>query len=514
MSLAGPVRYWASRAPLRPAISMDDRDVTWAELDRRTSRLAQSLRALGVAEGDRVAALVPNSIEFCETVIACFKLGAVFVPLNFRLAPLELAEILEHCGAETLVTTRAMLDPLLTRDDPAAGRIRRVLLAEALDGEHLFDDLVEAGSEEDPKADLELPPEHPAFLCYTSGTTGKPKGAVLSHRNVLAVCAERMTIDAWNHTDRAYVPYALGFTGGLVGVFMPMYVAGGAMVLDSECDAERTLQVFEERRITQFIAVGSILESITQAPSFATADLSSLRQVGTGGQAIAMSMLQAFAGRGIFVCQGYGLTEGGPVALALPGEWAEKKVGSAGLPTPQTEVRVVDPAGEDVPPGETGELLLRGPQVMERYWRDDAATEAAMGDGWLRTGDLVRQDEDGFVFVVDRIKNMLITGGVNVYPAEIERVLSGYPGLVELVVIAVPDEKWGEVPALVARVDPAATEQPTAEAIIEFCRERLARYKAPKYVRFITAPLPRSMANKVLRQDVVAESLVELGLNA
>ncbi|RDI16472.1 fatty-acyl-CoA synthase [Rhodococcus sp. AG1013] len=511
MNLAGPLRYWAQRDPERMAIAMGDRELTWAQLDDRTSRLAQGLRGLGVGLGDRVAALVPNCIEFCETVLACFKLGATFVPLNYRLAPAELAEIIDRSGTTTIVADRAMLDTLLEYDEQAVRRHRLIVTAAPRDGERLFEEVVAASAPEDPRAFFAG--DHPAFICYTSGTTGVPKGAVLSHRNVLAVCAERIAIDAWNSTDSTYFPYALAFTGGLIAMWMPLYSVGGQTVLDAEFDPVRTLEVFEERRITQFIAVGSILEALTQAATFESTDLSSLRMLGTGGQAISVAMLQAFGRRGLYVCQGYGLTESGGLCLALSGEMSEKKLGSTGIPTPQTTARVVGISGDDVAPGDVGELWLRGPQIMERYWEDPAATSDAVVDGWLRTGDLVRQDEEGYFYVVDRAKDMLISGGVNIYPAEIERVLAGYPGISELVVIAAPDEKWGEVPALIARRDKHAAQAPSADELIEYCRQHLARYKAPKYVLFQDDPLPRGLSNKILKSEVREQCLPMLGLS-
>ncbi|PTR44996.1 fatty-acyl-CoA synthase [Rhodococcus sp. OK611] len=509
MNLAGPLRYWAKRDPERMAIVMGDRELTWAQLDDRTSRLAQGLRGLGVGLGDRVATLVPNSVEFCETVLACFKLGAIFVPLNYRLAPAELAEIIDRSGTTTIVADRGMLDPLLEYEQ-SVGRLRCIVTTAPRQGESLFEEVVSASAPEDPLADFAG--DHPAFICYTSGTTGVPKGAVLSHRNVLAVCAERIAIDAWNSTDSTYFPYALAFTGGLIAMWMPLYSVGGQTVLEAEFDPELTLEVFERRRITQFIAVGSILEALTQATTFETTDLSSLRMLGTGGQAISVAMLQAFGRRGLHVCQGYGLTESGGLCLSLSGEMAEAKLGSTGIPTPQTTARVVDVSGEDVAPGEIGELWLRGPQIMERYWEDPTATSDAMVGDWLRTGDLVRQDDDGYFYVVDRAKDMLISGGVNIYPAEIERVLAGYPGISELVVIAAPDEKWGEVPALIARRDQHSGERPSADELIEYCRQHLARYKAPKYVLFQDDPLPRGLSNKILKSQVREQSLRLLGL--
>jgi fatty-acyl-CoA synthase len=496
MNLAGAVRYWAARDPDRMAFAMGARELTWRQLDERTSRLASGLQAAGVSTGDRVAALTPNCIEFCETVIACFKLGAIFVPLNYRLAPPELTDILHRSGARLLVAERDLLDHLLAFDPAVPGRITCVVVAGPRQGELDFSALIDGSDPADPGAIF--PPEHPAFICYTSGTTGLPKGAVLSHRNVLATALERAVCDGWTSIDTGFIPYAIAFTGGLVSMWMPLYVMGAGTVLEPAFDPEVALRIIAGRRVTAFIAVGSVLEALAAAPGFASADLSSLTTAATGGQAISPELIRKFARKGINLAQQYGITEGGGLNIVLPPREAMSRIGSAGLPTPQCQVRVARPDGAECDTGEVGELLLMGPQIMERYWEDPVSTAETLVGGWLHTGDLVRRDDEGYLYIVDRKKDMLISGGLNVYPAEIERVLADLPGLLEFAVIGVPDPRWGEVPAVIARAEPSLT----AADLIEFCAGRLARYKIPRQIILREDPLPRGMSNKVLKREL------------
>ena len=499
MNLAGAIRYWAARDPDRMAFALGDRELTWRQLDERTSRLARGLQTTGITTGDRVAALTPNCIEFCETVLACYKLGAIFVPLNYRLAPPELADIMHRSGVSLLIADRELLDRLLAHDPAWRSRITCVPLSSPGPVELSFEAIIAASEPSDPMATF--PPEHPAVICYTSGTTGLPKGAVLSHRNVLATAMERAVTDAWSSADTGFIPYAIAFTGGLVSMWMPLYVMGASTVLEPAFDAETALRIIADRRITAFIAVGSVLEALAASPGFAAADLSTLTTLATGGSVISTELIRNFARKGVNLAQQYGITEGGGLNIVLPAREAMSRIGSAGLPTPQCQVRVARPDGTDCEPEEVGELLLKGPQIMERYWEDPPATAETLVDGWLYTGDLVRRDADGYVYIVDRRKDMLISGGLNVYPAEIERVLAEMPGLLEWAVIGVPDVKWGEVAAVIARAEPGLA----PGDLIEFCQGRLARYKIPRQVVLRDEPLPRGMSNKVLKRELRAQ---------
>jgi fatty-acyl-CoA synthase len=362
-----------------------------------------------------------------------------------------------------------------------------------------YETLLAESAAVDPMADF--PPQHPAFICYTSGTTGLPKGAVLSHRNVMGTALERMTCDQWNADDVGYIPYAIAFTGGLVAMWMPLYVAGSIVVLDATFDAERTLQVIAERKVTAFIAVGSVLMAMAASPTFETADLTSVTTLATGGSPIPVELIRQYERKGLSLAQQYGLTEGGGLDLILSAAEALTRIGSAGQPTPQCRARVVRPDGNDCDIDEVGELILRGPQCMEEYWEDPAATADTVVDGWVRTGDLAAVDKDGYFRIVDRMKDMLISGGLNIYPAEIERVLAEFEALEELAVIGVPHPRWGEVPVVVGRA-----RGDTSEAeILDFCRERLGKYKVPKRAVLRAEPLPRGMSGKVLKRELREE---------
>ena len=505
MNLAGPIRYWSRRMGDRAVFVMDDRTVTWRELDERTSRLAQGLMSLGVRKGDRVALLTTNCIEFCETVLAVLKMGAILVPLNYRLAPSELDEIVQRSGTSLIVGYASLLGPLAELAGPKAAW-RGVVIrqtddapAARLEAAAEYEALIAESDPVDPMATF--PPEHPAFICYTSGTTGLPKGAVLSHRNVMGTALERITCDEWNSSDVGYIPYAIAFTGGLVSMWMPLYVAGSIVVLDASFEAERALSIIEQHKVTAFIAVGAVLMAMATSPAFEAADLSSLTTLATGGQPIPVELVRHYARKGLPLAQQYGLTEGGGLNLILPGDQAISRIGSTGLATPQCEARILDPDGKECAVGDVGELVIRGPQVMERYWDDPTTTAETIVDGWLHTGDLARVDADGYFEIVDRKKDMLISGGLNIYPAEIERVLAEVGALEEAAVIGVPDPRWGEVPVVVARPRAVTSEQ----EILDFCRDRLGRYKVPKRVILREAPLPRGMSGKVLKKELRAE---------
>jgi fatty-acyl-CoA synthase len=493
VNLADIIRYWVKREPDRVTFFLPEREVTWAEFDERTSRLAQGLVGLGVNPGDRVALLTPNRIEFCETVLAALKCGAITVPLNFRLAPGEVREIIDRAGCTLLVVEDVLLSALTDAKEPHPPA---VTIGQAIHHALSFEELIACSENVDPRVDVV--PEHPAFICFTSGTTGFPKGVVLSHRNVMAAAMERMVCDNWGARDIGFLPYAIAFSGGLVGMWMPLYVSGAQTVLEPSFDPERALDLIEKLQITAFIAVASVWESIVASPRFETSDLSSLTTAGTGGMYVSDSLIRSLDRKGVQLAQGYGLTEGGGIDLILPAEQALSRIGFAGLPTPQTRARIVADDGRECGPDEVGELLLQGPQLMEHYWDDAVATAEAVVDGWLHTGDLALTDEEGYIKIVDRKKDMLISGGINVYPAEIERVLAEVPDLTEVTVIGVPDQKWGEVPAVIARRQ--TTIGP--DDVISLCRQRLASYKVPKHVIFRDEPLPRGMSGKVMKREL------------
>jgi fatty-acyl-CoA synthase len=339
--------------------------------------------------------------------------------------------------------------------------------------------------------------DDPAFLCYTSGTTGDPKGAVLTHGAWNAASQGWAQAIQLGVEDRVYLPFPLAFTGGLA-VLLFTYWAGARLVLDSSFDAGRTIELFEQERLTALLAVPVIIRQLVDHPRFDGADLSSWRIACSGGAAVPPSLIAAVQARGVPMLQGYSLTESSgaadhpPRPRRPPGSSAPQASRS-----PTARWVVVDQSGAACPPGVVGEISVRGPQVMVGYWGDPDATAAALPDGWLRTGDLGHLDEEGYLFVVDRAKDMLISGGLNVYPAEIERVLAPLPGMVEVAVIGVDDPRWGEAPAVIAVTTGSTVDGP---GVLGACRAVLADYKLPRYLVLRDEPLPRNMSGKVLKR--------------
>jgi fatty-acyl-CoA synthase len=503
VNLGNVVRFWSGWNPAGVAVVVGDLEVTWRQLDERTSQVASGLAGLGLRKGDRVGILSGNCLEYLETAIAGYKLGTILVPLNVRLTPPELRYIMEHAGCRAVIASgelAGLATAALDRSEQAQPPIRIGL---STGFGHEFDDLRQRDAV-DPDADVGA--DDTAYICYTSGTTGTPKGAMLSHGNLLALAQHRIVIDELNSASRVYLPFPLSFTGGLVSMWAPTYVAGSTFVLDTVMEPERAMQAIQRHRITSFSAVPVIWQLIVQHPRFSEYDLSSLVICGSGGASVPESLLVALQAAGLPMSQGYGLTEGTGMNTWLKASDARRKIGSCGRPLMHTRVRTVDPdAAElvDVPAGEVGELIVKGPDVMQGYWDNPEATAATIVDGWLRTGDLARIDDEGYVYIVDRSKDMLISGGLNVYPAEIEAVLTAIPGVAECSVIGVADERWGETPAALIVTAPNA--QLDASTVLDVCRTQLADYKLPRYVVFRDAPLPRGMSGKVLKRELRGE---------
>lgn len=501
MNLGNAVRFWSTWNPDGESLVVGDLVLTWAELDDRSSRVANGLSAVGITKGDRVGIVSENCVQYIELVVAGYKLGSILVPLNARLTASELQFIIEHAGCSAVVAGAAEQELAAAALDQCENDIGRIGIGPGFGTP--FDEL-RSSNAADPGADVAS--DDVAYICYTSGTTGAPKGAMLTHGNVLAMSHHRILADDMVSSSRAYLPFPLSFTGGLVSMWAPTYVGGATMVLDTEVDPARALQMIEQHKITNFSAVPVIWQMIVQHPDFGDYDLSSLVVIGSGGAAVPAPLLQQLQSAGLPMSQGYGLTEGAGMNSWLKAEDAERKLGSCGRPMMHTQMRTIDPDNErdlvDVAPGEVGELIVSGPEVMLGYWDNPEATAATLIDGWLRTGDLARIDDEGYVFIVDRSKDMIISGGLNVYPAEIEAVVSGIAGVAECAVIGVPDNKWGETP--LALIGPTPDADVNAEAIVAACRASLADYKCPKYVVVRDEPLPRGMSGKVLKRELRA----------
>ncbi|MFJ2201431.1 o-succinylbenzoate--CoA ligase [Streptomyces violaceusniger] len=480
----------ARKTPHRTALIHGERSTDYRTLHICTTRLAHALRARGIGRGDRVAHLGPNHPAYLETLFAAGLLGAVFVPLNTRLAAPEIAYQLADSGAKALIHGPAHAG--LVAALPTGTEVRTHLeIGDA------YEQALAAASAE--PIDEPVTADDTCVIMYTSGTTGRPKGAMLTHANVIWNAVNVLVDHDLFADERALVSAPLFHTAGLNMITLPVLLKGGTCVLVAAFDPETTLDLIERHRITFMFGVPTMFGQMARHPRWADADLSSLRILTCGGSPVPTPLIAAYQKRGLTFLQGYGMTEAAPGALFLDAEHAAGKAGSAGVPHFFSDVRVVRPGLTPVDTGETGEVVVRGPHVMSGYWGLPEETEAAFADGWFRSGDAARVDEDGYVYIVDRIKDMIISGGENIYPAEIEDLLLTHPGIAECAVIGVPDDTWGEVPRAV--VVPAAGTELDPGEVLASLSGRLAKYKIPKSV-VIADELPRTASGKLLKSRV------------
>jgi fatty-acyl-CoA synthase len=477
------VGSWAARrarmSPHRVAVVHDRREWTYAEVAERATRMAHVLAAHGVEAGDRVAYLGPNHPAFLETLFATGLLGAVFVPLNTRLAAPELEYILRDSGAAVLVHA-----PLSIVDD-----LRDVPARLALDGLDL------AGAPSEP-LDVAVADSDVCMIMYTSGTTGHPKGAMLTHAN-LSWNSFNLLLDVdVTGTEVTLVNAPMFHVAALNQTVLPTFLKGGRSVLVARFDPEGALDDIERYGVTYVFGVPSMFQALARSPRWETADLSSLRSVICGGAPVPASLIDEYQRRGLTFMQGYGLTEASPGVTFLRADDSVRKVGSAGTSVFFADVRVVRPDGSTVDTDEPGEVVTEGPNVMAGYWGlPDATAEVLSPDGWLRTGDVAVLDDEGHAHIRDRVKDLIVSGGENIYPAEVEDALYAHPAVAECAIVGVPDERWGEV----GRAFVVLHGDATAEELLGFLGGRIARYKIPKSVVFLDS-LPRTGSGKVLKK--------------
>lgn len=479
------------------AIVFEDASYSFVQLYERCTRLAQALRAQGVGRGDRVAYLGPNHPSFPEALFASGMLGAVLLPLNTRLAPPEHEFILRDAKPVVLIWSPA------TANSVAA-------LGDGMPVPHLIGlgqpDSRSAGYEQ-LLAEAPMQPIDEAVgldeLCmiqYTSGTSGRPKGVMLTHGNVAWNCFN-LLVDIDLGTDEVNLVVAPMFhTAGMNNSFLPAFLKGGKTIIMAAWNPDQALDLIERHRVTCMVGVPTMFQTMAQSPRWQGADLSSMRTLLCGGAPVPVPLINQYRSRGLRFLQGYGLTETSPNATWLRPEAADRKVGSAGKPCFFSDLRIVTADGSDVNKGTRGEVLAQGPNVTPGYWGMPEATAGAFAEGgWLRTGDAAFADDEGYVFIVDRIKDMIISGGENIYPAEVENALYQHPAVRECAVVGIADEKWGEVGRAFLVLKEG--EQVSDQEMRDFLAGRLAGYKIPKsYVRI--AQLPRTATGKLLKRQL------------
>ncbi len=460
------------------------RSWTYAEINAGAERAASLFEARGVGEGDRIAILCHNTPIFFEILFACAKARAILVPLNWRQTPAELAPILAGSDAKLLL------------HDAATAELARALAAT---GAPLlpFEAYEAARDATPPKADRDAPWETDRvwYLLYTSGTTGQPK-AVIQTAGMAIANATNVQIATGLNADDAMINFLpLFHTAGINLHTLPLFIAGGTTRCIAKFDPGVMLDLIAGGKLTVFFGVPAVYQALSLHPAFATTDLSRVRHWGCGGAPISAALIRSFLDRGVAICNGMGMTETGPTVFFMDGAHAAAKIGSVGKPQLMAEVRIVDGNERDVAAGEQGEILFRGPGITPGYFGNPVATRAAFAPGgWLRSGDVGRRDEDGYYYIVDRIKDMYISGGENVYPAEVERVLHAHPAVLEAAVLGVPDERWGETGHAVIRFRPG--EHADADALRAHARANLAAYKVPKHFTTVDE-FPRTAAGKI-----------------
>ena len=491
------ISKWAIYYPDKIAIKEYEtgRTLSYKQLNNVANYLSNYfLNELKLKTGDRVVILAENSLEHIVLFSVAQKTGLILVPLNYRLAPRELDYQLNDSEPQLIITERKYLENVsaLKSFQIISNKLNLDVLIDIVENEkdknHFFDSIEDFDE------------NHPVFILYTSGTTGLPKGALYTHKMLFwnsINTALRLDITS---NDRSISCTPMFHTGGWNVIPTPFLHHGAYVCLMKKFDPAIVLKLLEEEKATMFMAVPTMLSMMAQSPDFDKVDLSSVKYFIIGGEPMPLPLIEVWHEKGVPIRQGYGLTEVGPSVTSLHQDDAVRKMGSIGKINFYLKYKIVDDNGNEVKQGEVGEFILKGPSVTPGYWRNPTATSESLKNGWFYTGDLVREDEDGFLYVVDRKKNMFISGGENVYPAEIEKFLYTHPLIQEVAVIGVPDEKWGEVGKAYIKLKEGASISP--DELKKYCEGNLARYKIPKYFEIIEE-IPKSATGKINKKALL-----------
>jgi fatty-acyl-CoA synthase len=490
---------WGRSFPEKEAIVdvIDDRRYTYAELADDVHRMADFLsNYLGIYRGDRAAVLSFNRVEYIKLFFALSRLGAILVPLNFRLAPAEFIYYLEDATPKAIFFDTAHQESVDGLKDKI--KLKHFVCFDEDDAVGQALPKVWSTLSTEPPPEVEIGPDDPQLIIYTSGTTGLPKGVILTH-GMLTWNAINTNL-GWDlrSEDKTILHAAMFYTAGWNVFTLPLFYCRGANILIKSFDAELILNLVEQEEVTVFFGVPTMFQMLMDSPKFESIDFSKVRFMVSGGAPLGREILETFkTQKSIRIWEGYGLTEAGPNNFIANG-----KLGTVGHPMPHVDVKIVDAGGNDLPPGEEGEILLRGPHICAGYWNKPEETAKAFRGEWFKTGDFGRIDSDGHFSIVGRLKDMIISGGANVYPAEIERAIENHPAVAGVAVIGVPDPKWGEVGKAIVELNPGQTLN--LKELQGFLSQRLGKFKIPKYMVAVSE-LPRTAASEKIQKFILKD---------
>ena len=489
------IKKWSLLHPNRRALIFEDRPFTYQEVNLRTNQLSNFFLEQGIQKGDRISVLLHNSHQYIETFFALSKIGAILVPLNWRLAGPELEFIIQDSGSRMLLFEPEFeegVDALRPRlRFPNGGYV--VVGSSGPDWAIEYEKSLLRNPVHEPRLTVPIGDEDPHILMYTSGTTGVPKGAILSHRKTFFNALNADIFYNLTSKDIMIVSRPMFHSGGLLVEAAPVLYKGGTLILRKRFPPHEILETIQRYKVTIVELAATVYQFILRDCDLTQYDLSSVRSYFTGGERVPKAMLKEYYRKGITISQIFGQTEASTITFLSP-EDAVLKIGSVGLPVFHGEVRMVDKTGKEVHPGEVGEIIVRGPTLMSGYWNRPDLTAETIREGWLYTGDLARMDDEGYISIVDREKDMYISGGENIYPAEIEKVLHAHPKIFDVGIVGVPDEKWGEVGKASIVLKPGETMN--EGEVFEFLRGKVAKYKIPKQVEFVKE-LPKTASGKI-----------------
>jgi len=473
---------------------------TYAQLNERANRTANFLREkYNVQKGERVSILAHNSIAYVDLLFGVGKIGAILAPLNWRLTAHELKYILNDCQPKVLIVGPEFVAVFNEMCDEIGVEYIITLEGADVSGAESYEGLLEQASSLEPKRPF-IEADDAYCILYTSGTTGRPKGAVLPYRQILWNAIN--TVISWGLSEKDVSPILtpMFHSGGLFVFLVPLFYAGGRVIMARSFDPEASLQLIVDEKCTVILGVPTLFQVWMNSAQFEKTDFSHVHFFISGGAPCPPSLIAAWSKRkGVAMRQGYGLTEVGVNCFSMTDEDALRKVGSVGKPIFHSEMRLVDEQGHDVAVGQTGELIIKGPHVCVGYWNNTEATQQSLKDGWFHTGDMARMDDEGYFYIVGRFKDMLISGGENVYAAEVEAIFREHEAVVDAALIGLPDEKWGEVGLMIVACKPNQTVD--ADELLKFCSGRLAKYKIPKRIEFVES-LPYSPYGKVIKAEL------------